>query len=58
MQKFNDKKNLFEDMNVFFGGNNLFKIKIGLQNYKKKLNYTRACKKTRCILVFLIGIGT
>ena len=27
MQKYNDKKNLFEDMNVFFAGNNIFKIK-------------------------------
>lgn len=27
MQKYNDKKNILEDMNVFFGGNNLFKIK-------------------------------
>lgn len=27
MQKYNDKKNILEDMNIFFGGNNLFKIK-------------------------------
>ena len=27
MQKYNEKKNILEDMNVFFGGNNLFKIK-------------------------------
>jgi HSP20 family protein len=27
MQKYNDKKSLLEDMNVFLGGNSLFRIK-------------------------------
>ena len=27
MQKYNDKKNMLEDINIFFNGNNMFKIK-------------------------------